>query len=320
MIWLLILLAYDFSVFSSAGIYYDNNIFKFSAQETDEFRSGVYPWKFPVKSADDLKAEFSSLFTFEHGLFKPGPTTFEMLLRSSSYLENKVKDYWRLRLVLKQNFRSTEISLGYSLIPTYLIRYYKPVSGTSYIPCEFSRNLFLARIAFSSRFGRFSLDMSYWKDNYSKEFDYYDSNNEAVSIRWRKAFSSYIRPEVSYELSNSEARGPAPDISYFQHSFDISNVFRPGVWRISQISTKYSLDYRLYKSEVSPILDPLHSGRTELVHNLGAVARFRLYRGFYSEVSVLREFRTVSSKTYSDIGKLKNYSRWILGMVFSFRI
>jgi len=320
MIWIILFCSLDFSLRSIIGISYDNNIYKFSDQEIEEYTSGSYPNKYPIKTADDLRLDFSTKFRLEFRPIENRVSYMDCFIKSSSYLNNRIKDYWNFSIEFRQDLGSIDAVLGYSILPDYMIRYYRPSGGSEYVPCKYTRGRFNMGFSGTLHGNILTVSARYWTLDYYEEFDYYDSKNYAARFTWWKDFSKFLRPELLYEFCFSDAKGPIPDISYYNHSFTVGNSLVPGIKRISDAYFKYSLDLRTYISENSPLVDPIHSGRRELVHNISAGVKVRVLLGMYSEFFVSREFRYANSDVYPEIEKLKNYKKWTLGTIFYYRI
>ncbi|MEM4523118.1 MAG: hypothetical protein QW738_07915, partial [Nitrososphaeria archaeon] len=49
------------------GFEYDSNIFKLSSKEIQEFKTGLYPEKYPYNTLDDLKINSRTIFNLKSG-------------------------------------------------------------------------------------------------------------------------------------------------------------------------------------------------------------------------------------------------------------
>jgi len=316
----MLIFALNWGLTSKVALSYNSNIYKLGEKESDEFRSGLYPSKYPFKTADDLGLAFNSNLHLSHKLFRWGLTELNLSLRSTQYANNKIKDWMHLSTSLSQEVKNWKLSLGFSYIPNYTIRYYKPVGSSSYLPCNFERKAFSTKISYKIKKSKINTELRIWKDTYDKAFSYYNSDNFYASTTFNTAPFRRWQGEVGFAFTNSRAVGKNPDISYQGYTVFTQIKYMPRLRKLRNLLFTYTLDYREYTTENSPLVDYLHAGRYEYTHRVGIRSEQRITYGVSSEISLEREFRKSFSAIYPEIGGLKNYGCWILGINFVFRI
>ncbi|MGB9824671.1 MAG: hypothetical protein ACPLN0_00905 [Candidatus Hydrothermia bacterium] len=315
----LLILQFNYRIENNWGFYYNSNIFKMSSQEISEFKTGLYSFKFPYKSLDDLVIDAN--FKFYLSFLQKAKRSVQLgsNVTVNHFVNNPIKDY--ISLGSNFDFRISKINLNISTIylPEHLIRYYRPVNSNTYKPCMFQRKRLSFEITYTTEKLRWSNQIGYWIDKYNQEFSYYDSRNLGANFALsHKLFEEYMY-FLEYSFVNSSAKGPIPDISHTDHRINFDFSFLPGKHRIRRTSFYGSLTYRLYKSENPPQLDYIHAGRYEFYYNVGIKAQIRVSYGIYSTITLERSWRNSYSSVYSDIGNLKNYSAFKIGANFNFR-
>ncbi len=318
MIYFCFLIVFNLSITSRLGFNYDSNLYKYSYDEMNEYKSGLIPQKYPIKSADDLEMRFSMTGSLKRSFSKYLNGDFSFSVSSVSYQNNKFKSYWSFRGNFLFRISEWKTITRFELLPNYTIRYYRPLGSSNYVPCEFSRQ----RVEFLmgrevGKGGEIATSIGYFYDNYIAEFDYYDSHNFTVSLNTSFSLAKYFKPPFAYRYTNSMANGPIPDISYYQHEFDLGVSLIPKIKRVRSLLVEFGYSNRRYKTENSPLIDPFHSGRVDNTYQLAVGSEVRLGLGSYALIKLSREWRNSRSENFGDIQEYKNYEKWRFGLTIS---
>jgi hypothetical protein len=317
---LFLIFSFDYSFKSRLNLGYDDNIYAYSKKYLDEFIHQIHPERFPFDTYDDLYTNYYIELLIRGGLFSRNTTTFNIDFTGYNYLINKQKDYSILSLGIRQAFGKFSTKFEYLFMPGYLIRYYNDPKNSEYIGCKFSENLFTLKISLKkSEAYETHLKIGYEIDDYIENFDAYDSKAFLLGPYFTLALSRVIQTGVSYELKSLKAKGPIPDISYLQHKIGINTSFKTCIPKFSKMAFAYQLKYRIFTTEVSPILDSPHSGREDVTHKFTITYEFPILTNLFISFDYAYELRISSSEIYPDIGDYKNYNKWMAGCGLEFK-
>jgi hypothetical protein len=236
-----------------------------------------------------------------------------------NYLTNQQKGYLILSTGIRQSFGKLAMKFEYLVIPDYLIRYYRDPLGTEYIGCKFAEHLFTLKTNLKLNPLEFGAVLGLEIDDYIKNFDVYDSKAIRLGPNIVLSLLRTVQFGIGYELKSSRAKGPTPDISYLQHKIRINTNLKTGFPKFSEMVLAYQLKYRIFTTEVSPILDSPHSGREDITHNFTTTYEFPIFTNLFIYFDYGYEFRYSSSEVYPDIGDYKNYNKWIAGCGLEFK-
>ncbi|MEO0142790.1 MAG: hypothetical protein ABIL70_08980 [candidate division WOR-3 bacterium] len=306
-----LLFSFDYSIKSRIDFVYDYNIFEYSEKYLQEFIQQVNPERFPFETYDDLYTYYRLHLQFRNKFWRNHNTTFNLSFSGYNYFINEQKDYSIFTAGLRQSFGRWAVKIEHLYLPRYLIRYYKDPENSRYIGCEFSERLCSFKLSFiPDKEADLSLVIGYEIDDYIKEFDVYDSRALRVGPVFEFGITKFFKPEIHYEFKSSRAKGPIPDISYNQHKLFIKTELYTGFPKFSKWEFAYQMRYRIYTTEVSPVLDSPHSGRLDTVNNFKISWEFPILAGLYFTLGYSCEFRHSHSEVYPDIGEYKNYNKW----------
>ncbi|MEO0184382.1 MAG: hypothetical protein ABIL20_01085, partial [candidate division WOR-3 bacterium] len=265
---------FDYSISTNLDFAYDDNIFEYSKKYLEEFTKAVNPERFPFETYDDLYANFGLDLLIRNKFIGQHTTTFSFSFTGYNYFVNRQKNYSIISTGMRQSFGKVAVRFGYLIMPGYLIRYYRDPLGTDYIGCEFTENLFTLKTNLKLNPIDFGAVIGYEFDDYIENFDIYDSKAIRLGPSFDFSLSRSFNFKINYEFKSSHAKGPVPDISYVQHRFGAQPTFRMNFPKFSEIVLEYQLKYRIFTTEVSPILDSPHSGRLDITHRFRTDYRF----------------------------------------------
>ncbi|MEO0244010.1 MAG: hypothetical protein ABIL92_04585 [candidate division WOR-3 bacterium] len=315
-LFLILLLKLNFDIENSMGFEYDSNIFKLSSKEIQEFKTGLYPEKYPYNTLDDLKINSRTTFNLKSA----AGCRWAFTVSIKQIINNPQKDFSAFSSSFFTSRNRVSLNIRASYHPPLLIRHYKPLNSTFYIPCKISRKQVSFKIGYKYKNAFLSTEARFWLDDYNKEFSYYDSRNLLFLLNFSTKPTRNTSTSLEYNFTTSKADGRNPDISYVQHGANFEFTIYPGKFRIQKTKLHYNFDYRKYVSDNPPQLDFLHAGRNEIYQDVGFEIQGRLWYGLYSILKVEKEWRQTYSKVYPDIYKLKNYRRLLAELRFIFRI
>ena len=310
---------FDYSLGLDANFAYDNNIFDYSQKYLNEFTQQIHPERFPFETCDDLITDVDVSLTLRNKFINNRTTTFNLRLYSYNYVINQEKDYQLFSGGIRQSFGKYATKFEYLFIPRYLIRYFQDPTGNVYIGCEFTEHLFTWKNTFSPNgIVSFGISLKREIDNYIENFYFYNSRANRLEFYLDIVLAKFFEPSLEYEYKDSKARGPSPDISFQQHMFKLSNIFRLKFPRLSKVNLDYQFKYRFYTTEASPVLDSPHSGRDDITHLLKLGWEFPVFTMLSLSVSYSYEVRTAYSDVYLDLGDYKNYRKSLISAGIEF--
>ncbi len=309
---------FDYSIKTNLDFAYDDNIFEYSQKYLEEFIKGVNPERFPFETYDDLYTNYGLDLLIRNKFIGQHTTTFNFSFTGYNYFVNSQKNYSVISTGIRQSFGDFAIRFGYLIMPGYLIRYYRDPLGTKYIGCEFTEHLFTIKTNLKLS----SLDLgavfAYEIDDYIENFNIYDSKAIRIAPFFDFSLFRTVDFKFNYEFKSSDARGPVPDISYAQHRFGLKPNLKMNFPRFSKLGFEYQFKYRIFTTEVSPILDTPHSGRLDITQKLKFSYEFPIFTGLNFSLNYTYEFRISQSEVYQDIGDYKNYNKWSAGCGLEF--
>jgi len=311
---------FDYNLEYNCEFAYDDNIYEYSVRDLDEFTNRIRPDRFPFETYDDLVTRQDCQLLLRTRTIANRTTTINLRAATTNHAVNRQKDYQTLNAGVRQSFGKIALKCDYLHIPRYLIKYYPDPVSAGYAECAFSEHLLALKTSFlpSERIALHVRAAREW-DNYMPDFRVYDTQAWRVGADLDLAVNPRYEPAFGYEFKDALARGPNPDLSYRQHSGSIENLFNLRFPRLAKLSLDYKIDYRIYTTDLPPVADTPHSGRTDFTHQftfygLIPILRFLDITGAYHY-----ELRRASSPTYPEIGVIKNYDKYQLSGGIRFR-
>ncbi|MEO0073066.1 MAG: hypothetical protein ABIK43_00195 [candidate division WOR-3 bacterium] len=181
----------------------------------------------------------------------------------------------------RKAFRRTTAGLSALCMPNRLIRHYRRLDQSQkddYSECRFTEYLLTVELRY--RVGMFKAQPCYGIeiDDYLPEFEPYDSRIHRLNVELEWLLAWGISLVVDYRLSISQARGPVPDISFFQKGLQVGVEASPP--RLSRLlgRAKYRCECRAYTTVNRPEVDPGHVGRRDHTGGLELEVSYRLGR------------------------------------------
>jgi len=310
---LILLSAFDYSLKSRIDFVYDNNIFAYSPKYLQEFIKQVHPERFPFETYDDFYTNYVMQLLIRNKFLSQYTTTINFNFTGYNYSVNQQKDYMILSTGIRQSLGKWATKIEYLFLSNYLIRYYKKLAGSQYIGCEFNEKLFSSKIDIKLKQQvDIGILLDYETDDYIENFDVYDSKAVRFGPNIDFSLSRIIESKLNYEFKSSKAKGPVPDISYIQHKFALHTCLKTCFPKFSQLLIGYQLRFRLYTTEVSPVLDTPHNGREDISQRFNCDWEFPLFSTLYVSAGYSYEFRRSHSEVYPDIGIYKDYNKWTI--------
>lgn len=307
----LFFLAIDHSIGAKINFAYDDNIFEYSKKYLNEFINNINPERFPFETYDDIYTHYEFQLLMRKKFIGQYTTTFNFIFNGYNYLINQQKDYFFITTGARQSFGKWATKIEYLYLPHYLIRYYQNPDSAQYTGCEFSENLFSIKTDFRlTQKGEFGLLLRYEIDDYIENFNIYDAKALRSGLHIDFAISRRFETKIAYEFKSSRARGPIPDVSYEQHLINLKNYINIGFPRLSELTLAYQFKYRIYTTEVSPIIDSPHSGRNDITQRFNLRLAFPVLPALYVNSEYIYELRQAHSDVYPEIGDYKNYNKW----------
>lgn len=309
---LIFFLVIDHSIGAKIKFAYDDNIFKYSKKYLNEFISNIHPERFPFDTYDDFYTNYEFKLLMRNKFVGKYTTTFNFIFNGYNYLINRQKDYFFVITGIRQSLGRWAIKIEYLYLPSYLIRYYQIPNGTQYIGCEFSEKLLFVKTAFRIKPDKeLGISLGYEIDDYIENFNSYDAKAIRSNLYMDFVISRMVGSKIAYEFKSSQAKGPIPDISYDQHLINLKNTFNIGFPRLSELIFAYQMKYRIYTTEVSPIIDTPHSGRNDITQRFSLEIKFPVLPSLYVNWEYCYEFRRAHSNLYPEIGDYKDYNKWV---------
>lgn len=293
---------------------YDDNIFCLSPLEREQFQRSKNPAKFPYRSVDDLDVMLSGRLRWENRRRQA-----QLGFRVHQFLSNAEKSYGLLQAGWEESLtKRNSLVFSYVWMPNYLIRYYRDrtVSGERYAPCRFAEHLL--GIQFRQKLGTVVVKPGYRLefDNYLRPFEYYNTmaHRFGLEVDWKPKENLYF--DCAYAFKNARAKGPVPDISYYEHGITVGSESRPRRFNRFGIEVGYSFVYRRYTTRT----DAYHYGRVDQIQEMKLGCDYRLapvVLVFFYQL----EWREVSLPERADVEDIKEYraSRFSFGVTIPFK-
>jgi hypothetical protein len=299
---------------------YDDNVFRYSAEDLDAFRMSEEPERFPIRSADDLDVAVSGGLKLRYSRGRRWGN-LRLRVKLHGFASNWQRSYGWARLEAYQSvWRGGRVAAGLLWMPSHLIRYYRshtaPEQG--FQGCRFTE--YLATVSLRQRFGRVYIEprYRYEVDDYLPAFDYYDTRAHRIGAEAGLEVVSGLEVAVDYEFKSASADGPVPDISYRQHEGHVEVTTRPRPFPRLEVTAGFGVELRGYTTANSAELDPVHAEREDIIESFSLELAYRV-----GPAKVLarygREWRETESPYSERIEDIKQYSsnRFRLGAVVS---
>ena len=300
---------------------YNDNIFKFSNEEKNDFDSYNYMGSSLNYDSSIIKPELRILYS--PYIFK-NPTNFIFYTNVSNYgnVQDKSGQYYSLRFEYK-NGPYNWFKIGYRFSPDNFLRYYvdDDIPEENYVKCNYaSETIYLN---YSLNFNRYSwgrIELSQSKQFLNPSFTEFDLNISGITFKYYYRYKPY---NFNIRLSHFSA----DNISYmnglnstsFDRSYNETQLKVSAKRKLEFLFKHLILGYenrkRLYISESEQ--DPLHSGRDHLEH----IFSLSMMKELRYDMNIELKYRFRYRETNSDfdwVEELKSFSDNEILMKFTY--
>jgi hypothetical protein len=321
MVLLFLIGLWDYSYDAVIDVAYDNNVYAYSRDYLDDFTNNVRAYRFPFETYDDMRTHAALALLIRNKFFGRRTTTLSVQFDLSQYLNNKKKDFQNIELGLRQSLGVYAIKVTYSIIPDYLIRYYRNPHGvaTDYIGCSVQYNSFGGKLSYQKESIMAFAQYRHRRDDYATEFNLYDARNHIVETGIVFTPNGRLQLSAQYTFRNNTCDTvrslgspdeDVPESSYNQHTPHVSASYWFKLVFPAQLAFGYRYTHRLYTTDSSG--DVFHYGRRDHVHRFNAGMVVRVMTGMYVELAYVRQIRNATSGIFADIDTIKDYDRYVM--------
>ena len=335
--------AWDWRLTASLTNTYDDNIYRYSPQDIDDFIHHRADYRFRMETYDDLVSSPSLTLYVTRRFSQNVRARLRLKYCFNIFAFNHEKNYQTISSLLRVTIlKRSYLQFGYFHLPKFLIRPYwdKDIFTTSsgnpdtYQKCDFTRNLY--SVKYGRQISNFLRGAVFYEGDvlyYNAHFTEYDTKANSFGFEILTDFTSWLQTGFEYAFKKAEAEGydevgetkgssDDSDISYDEDSFE-GKLNLDASQHISvpvHFSFQYRRSIRCFATEKSPEEDPFHAGRRDDIHHLSWMAEYKILR----KLSLLGQYeihmRDVSSKEKERITEVKNYNRnrITLGIEFTY--
>jgi hypothetical protein len=311
------------------GMSYFSNVFFYSDADMDAYLGGERVDRYQFESLDDLRLEPALAMTWVREVRDTRATSIGGGIDWKLNVVNGQKSFSRLSLKFtEEHYGTAYLTAEYSAIPSYHIRHLWDVDTSEYRSCDFTKHGFRVTMG-SDRSLPVDLVGSFKYEAYLYDWDFieYDSKASTYGIRAIMRPNSRVRVDVGYAIRRSVARGydepgetratsDDSDTTYDQNEYMARVRWGAGRWwgKPAAVTLRGRLVRRFYLTEKHGADDPFHAGREDTVLTLSARGSLGLGDGAALEGFVEHRSRWVDSPVIEDIGELKDYGAWRVGV------
>ncbi len=311
------------------GVSYDSNIFRYSDDDVKDFTDGKRPDRYPIDSIDDVRLEPSVNMSWVRE--EPGKRLTSIGVSADWKLAvvNGRKSFGRFGVrFTEEHFRKAYVTAEYVAIPDYHIRHLWDEDRGEYRSCDFRQQSFRLEIG-TDRLYPVDFTGTWRFDGYLYDWDFveYDAKASTYGIRATVRPAPRVRVDVKYALRQSVARGydepgetrstsDDSDTTYDQDEYSVRVRWGAGRWwgfpAAAYVRARLAKRYYLTKKRGAE--DPFHAGREDTYWTLGARASLDLGNGVTLEGFLEHRTRRVKSPVVTDIGRIKDYGVYRVGL------
>ena len=311
---------------------YDDNVYRYSSEDIDNFVYHREDERFSMETYDDLILSPSLTVYVTRRFSESLQARLRLKYEYNLFVKNDERNYQAFSAFLKTTaFKKNYVQLGYFHIPEFLIRPYwdqdaPPLSsddGEKYRGCDFARNLFSVKLGRevirSTRVSvLFRRDVLY----YNQFFTEYDTKANTFGVEIVHTFNPIVRTSFEYAFKMAEAVGydepgetralsDDSDISYDEDQFRAEMEFDISrkVSLPLDVTFQYRLNKRYFTTDKTLEQDPFHAGRRDTIHRFSLMTDLEIYRNILIFGIYEYQQRDVSSKEKERITEVKNYNR-----------
>jgi hypothetical protein len=337
---------YLFNIEVETSPTYDDNILGYSEKYREIFHEGTDKSRFQINTFDDVFFKNTVRASVETEFFKKLPTQLSVHLNYNTYINNPIKNWLFANIALKQDIaENASIKLGYSVIPYYYVRQYRDgdiydASGdltTSFRPYEYAKDNGYIGLQYGLfKYTNLLLNFSYYRYFLNQYFTEYDSKNYAVSIKVDQNIERTLKLSAAYNIMTSKAKGydippiepnlPPDDANASYDGESVTLGAELKLPRLFDCNNSFGVEFEYiadeYRSPLSPIADPLHSGREDRYMKFDVNYEFVFDRDFAVLLNYYyaqRRSGSVNSINTAYIADEKNFDQHRVGMTLIYK-
>jgi hypothetical protein len=275
---------YDPAFRAGMTLEYNDNIIRLDKKDVTAFEDGTNPEKFRIQSRQDwIYSPWAESDLAMSDLGDSGRAG----LRFTGYIYqiNSFATHGALTAFLK----SKSYTLEYTYEPGIYRREYRNLDTGIYESAFYDDHLLEGSVKI-----RLS-DQAIFRPKVGVEIRDYDA-----PFRYRTSFAPFVAPRVTFaflnelqpffqydfEYNQAIATGLQPDTSYYQNGVEAGLLSK--LDKTVQLEVKYRAEYRVYTTSNSALVDPSHSGRTDLRTRLVAGATWKALSSLSIEATYIR--------------------------------
>ncbi len=327
---------YTVEIQSGLATTYDDNVFRRTKEERDEFKTAPNTGKWAnIETLDDL---INAVWV--QATYSKGNTRVRAKAKQYSYWQNWAKSFHLYSLNIREKLGKRFYGyLDYRYVPRYYIRQiYSEVTrdheaydyAKHRVAVEFRKDL-LRKGALSLRtHGR------YEHENYDKSFDEYDFDAFAIEAEASYKLSKAVKVGVEglfrsvncvgYIVPNDtagivELRRDS-DASYDENTLELYADYRLPTklfGRTPRLGVRGTVDKKVYATDISIYDDPYHSGREDLKFAFLADIRLSFPFGMDLKLGYKWQEREVDSSSTADLGEEKDFTSNAVSLEIAFK-
>ena len=327
--------SYSIEIETGFNTTYDDNVFRRTNEERDEFKNAPNTGKWEnIETIDDL---INAVWV--QGTYSQGNTRIIGKAKQYSYWQNWAKSFHLYSLNIRRTLGKRFYGyLDYRYVPRYYIRQIYSEVTRDYEAYDYAKH----RVALEFRKGLLKKGVlwvrghaRYEHEDYPESFDEYDFDayafeaeasykvNNDVKCGAEGLFRSvncvgYVSPRDTGEIVDLRRDS---DASYEENTLELyADYDLPAklFGRTPTLGVRGSVDKKVYTTDISVYDDPYHAGREDLKYGL----RVDLSMSFSYGMSALLEYewqeRTVESESEADLGEEKDFTSNAVSLEISF--
>lgn len=316
---------------------YDSNLMRYSQRDIDRFLDRTEPHTSQIKTLDDIRTDIKLSGGYSLFLKPKIETRFITTVNFAHHLQNPVKNFGWLSLTGRQDItRRITASVNYFFEPEYYLRYYRDVHTGQRQKCTFALSQWKGDISYRPikmfEFGMYGKTKKYAYNEFFTEYDsdLIEAGGEVIfrTGPWRIAggyalamndnigFNPFdITGSDSSQEDSDEGNGDYEEDNY---SLSVRYSFK-FMQKNARLLFESTLADRYYTTDRSYTMDPIHSGRRDLV--VGYALSGRLYFSRLLNIELGAEYGQRSTRASSELASaVKDYDRWAGWAELSFKI
>jgi hypothetical protein len=309
---------------------YDSNILNYSTRDRDRFTNHEEVYNSSITTLDDLRSDFKVSTSYSKEFISKRNTKFTLTGDFASFVVNPIKNFgWFSVSATQEISKQLSVYFNYFYDIDYYIRDYKDIHSGEREHCNFSMDQWRGNVNY--RFVKaieFSLEGRYKKYAYNKYFTEYDSDclefgGEAIYRHksWRLAVGYTLADNdnigfnaLSSSNEDDEDDNEIGDGDYQQDTYSIS--IRYGLKmlnRKARFLIESSIADRFYLTERSVIIDPMHSGRHDIILSSDLSFMINVTEVVSFEVGAGYSNRRIDSQTpiVANVKDYDSYAGWV---------